>query len=140
MDECGLAARYSRDGFAWPVRVLSEHEASSALLSLAQYEADCGGAPLVGDRRFKLHVLLPWAAELVRHPALVGAVAAVLGTRDLVVWSSDLNVKEPQAPAHFTPHQDSTYMGLEPVAGVVTGKPPHPHQASVPAPPPGRLF
>lgn len=64
---------------------------------------------LQGDQHFKLHVLLPWAAALVRAPALLDAVEAVLGTRDILVWSSDINAKPPNSDCFFAWHQDSTY-------------------------------
>lgn len=38
---------------------------------------------------------------------LVRAVQEVLGTDDVAVWSSDLNVKEPESLSHFTRHQVS---------------------------------
>jgi hypothetical protein len=81
----------------------------------------------------------------VRHPALVEAVQAVLlgdpvrqpsdgectaaggdapgpeqPSAPLLIWSSDLNIKPANSDAHFTFHQDSTYMGLEPAGRIVT--------------------
>ena len=123
--------------------MLSREEAAEALAELEAYEAEYGEqGRLGGDARFKIHLLLPWAARLVRHPALVAAAQEALGTKDILVWSSDVNDKPPHsatyASAHqLSPstglplwntdeemrpqaHQDSTYAGLLPADGALT--------------------
>ena len=114
-----VAAAYARDGFVAPLRILSASEAAEALAALDAHEMACGGA-LHGDARFKLHLLYPWAAKLVRHPRLTKAVAAALGTNDLLVWSSDINAKPAATPTFASAHQDSTYANLEPADGALT--------------------
>eukprot|EP00937_MAST-01D_sp_MAST-1D-sp2_P000980 g980.t1 len=120
--EHGLATNYgtyAEQGFAGALHVLSGTDANEVLLKLDEYEASLGGAgALKGNWRFKIHLLLPWAAELVRHPVLVDAARAVLGTPDVLVWSSDVNSKPAQSAGHFAWHQDHTYAGIEP--GFVT--------------------
>lgn len=108
-----------RNGFAFPVRVLSEADASEALDNLEDYTTSCGGT-LTGDARFKLHLLLPWAWKIVHHPTMVGLAKASLGTDDVWCWSSDINAKEPGTMTHYTWHQDATYAGISPPSAAVT--------------------
>lgn len=128
----GLSAEqvlaYESRGFLCPIQLLGPSEVAECVEGLARYEAALGGA-VTGAWRFKAHLLLPWMAELVRHPRLVGAVKAALRSEDILCWSTDLFVKEPQAsstqtggaaqpevaPSGFTGwHQDSTYVAFDP--------------------------
>lgn len=109
-----LGLRIACDGFAAPLPVLSSEEAARALSDLERYEAMQPEGRLTGDSRFKLHLLLPWAARLVRHPALLEAARAALGTADVLAWSCDVNDKAPGAGTFASPHQDSTYARLTP--------------------------
>jgi ectoine hydroxylase-related dioxygenase (phytanoyl-CoA dioxygenase family) len=72
-----------------------------------------GGHP-VGDERFKPHLFLPSINDVARNEVIVSTVQAVLGTENVLLWSSDFNVKEPKSGGYFSIHQDSTYTGLEP--------------------------
>ncbi|KAJ8603857.1 hypothetical protein CTAYLR_000315 [Chrysophaeum taylorii] len=113
-----LAARLAADGFAGPERVLGRGEAVELLRILDEF-----GAPaeaLRGNDRFKLHLLIPELADLVRRETLTTAARQILGTDDVLVWSTDLVCKAPGTPGHFTPHQDSAYAGLEPALACVT--------------------
>ncbi|MSO80387.1 MAG: hypothetical protein EXQ97_01825 [Alphaproteobacteria bacterium] len=77
------AERYRRDGFLFPVRVLTRAEAEGYKVKLEAYERSAGG-PISGNRRHKVHLLFTWAAELVRNSAILDAVESVLGP-DLMV-------------------------------------------------------
>lgn len=103
-------ARYRRDGFHFPVRVLSAQEARSYRDRLEAAERASGG-PLAGDRRHKVHLLYTWANELARHPAILDAVEDVIGP-DILCWSTTFFTKEAQSPAFVSWHQDATYWGL----------------------------
>ena len=111
------AERYRRDGFLYPVRVMTRAEAEGYKAKLEAYERAAGG-PISGNRRHKVHLLFTWAAELVRNPAILDAVESVLGP-DLMVWGTDFFIKEPRDPGFVSWHQDSTYWGLDP-ADIVT--------------------
>eukprot|EP00854_Cymbomonas_tetramitiformis_P001678 gene1678-2330_t len=76
-----LATKFREQGFLSPVRVLSP-----------------------GNKRFKLHLLTRWAAQLVRHPRILEVVQAILGP-DILVWSSDVNIKGPSSDSFFSWHQ-----------------------------------
>jgi len=103
-------AQYERDGYYFPVRVLSPEEAGRCRDRLEQVERDLGG-PLRGVYRIKPHLLFTWLAELVRHPALLDAVEDVLGP-DILCWNTSFFTKEARSPGFVSWHQDATYWGL----------------------------
>ena len=103
-------AQYRRDGFHFPVRVLSAQEARSYRDRLEAAERAAGG-PLAGDRRHKVHLLYTWANELARHPTILDAVEDVIGP-DILCWSTTFFTKEAQSSAFVSWHQDATYWGL----------------------------
>src|SRR6185295_16538325 len=102
--------QYERDGYYFPVRVLSDDEARQQRERLERVERDLGG-PLRGIYRIKPHLLLTWLADLVRHPVLLDAVEDVLGP-DLLCWNSSFFTKEARSPGFVSWHQDATYWGL----------------------------
>jgi len=102
--------QYRRDGFYFPIRVMSAPEALAARRLLEAVEAEHGGR-LGGELRHKPHLLFTWLADLVRHPAILDPVEAVLGP-NLLAWSSSFFIKEARDPAYVSWHQDATYWGL----------------------------
>lgn len=101
---------FSERGYHFPKRILSSHEAFDYRTKLEAFERSQGG-PLSGAMRNKSHLLFTWIDELVRHPAILDAVEAILGA-NLLVWSSSFFSKEANDPAYVSWHQDSTYWGL----------------------------
>ena len=102
--------RYQRDGFYFPVPVLTPGEAAALRRRLEAVEAEHGGR-LTGEIRHKPHLLFTWLADLVRHPAILDAVEDVLGP-NLLVWSTSFFIKEASDPGFVSWHQDATYWGL----------------------------
>ncbi|HKY96020.1 MAG TPA: phytanoyl-CoA dioxygenase family protein, partial [Kiloniellales bacterium] len=105
-------ASYRRDGFYFPVPVLSESEALGYRRRLEAAEAANGG-PLKGNQRHKVHILHRWAYELVTHPRILDAVEDILGP-NLICWTTNFFIKEAHDPAFVSFHQDATYWGLDP--------------------------
>lgn len=101
-----------RDGFYFPVPVLSTEEAAHYRRCLEAHEARTG-APLQGNWRHKTHLLFTWADELVHHPKILDAVESVLGP-DILCWTTNFFIKEAYNPGFVSWHQDSTYWGLDP--------------------------
>ena len=101
---------YQRDGFHFPVPVLTPAEALGLRRRLEAVEAEHGGR-LAGEIRHKPHLLFTWLADLVRHPAILDAVEDVLGP-NLLAWSTSFFIKEARDPAYVSWHQDATYWGL----------------------------
>ncbi len=103
-------AAYEREGYLAPVPVMSEAEARSLRGTLEAIESRMGG-PLRGDLRHKAHLLFPFLAELIRHPAILDAVEDLLGP-DILCWNTNFFIKEAETPSFVSWHQDSTYWGL----------------------------
>jgi non-haem Fe2+, alpha-ketoglutarate-dependent halogenase len=103
-------AGYHRDGFSFPIPVLTSAEALALRRRVEAVEAAHGGR-LAGELRQKPHLLLTWLADLVRHPRILDAVEDVLGP-NLLVWSTSFFTKEARDPAFVSWHQDATYWGL----------------------------
>lgn len=59
------------------------------------------------------HLFQRLAYEIAAHPAVVGAVASVLGP-DVMLWSSQWFPKAPRSADFVSWHQDATYWGLTP--------------------------
>ena len=83
-------ARFRRDGFYFPIRVLSPEEAAGYRARLEAVERAHGG-PLGGELRHKSHLLFTWLNDLIRHPRIVDAVEDILGP-NLLCWSSSLSL------------------------------------------------
>ena len=103
--------RFHAEGFLAPIRVMSEEEALEYRRRLERFEAGTGG-PLGGDLRHKSHLLFTWLADLVRHRRILDAVEDLYGP-DLLCWTSNFFIKEPESPSFVSWHQDSTYWGLD---------------------------
>jgi hypothetical protein len=102
--------QYRRDGYHFPVRVMSSAGAARGRARLESVERDLGG-PLRGIYRLKPHLLLTWLSDLVRHPAILDAVEDVVGP-DILCWNSSFFTKEATSPGYVSWHQDATYWGL----------------------------
>lgn len=103
-------AAYRRDGFYFPVPVLSPDEVKRFRRSLETHEAKTG-EPLQGNFRHKAHLLFTWVDELVHHPKIVDAAEDILGP-NLLCWTTNFFIKEPQSAGFVSWHQDAFYWGL----------------------------
>jgi len=73
-----------------------------------------------GNKIFRVHLLAPWAANLVKHPKLLSVVSSLLDSKNLLIWSSDLAVKSPGGSECYGWHQDEAYADLGPHNKLVT--------------------
>jgi non-haem Fe2+, alpha-ketoglutarate-dependent halogenase len=101
---------YRRDGYHFPVPVLTATEVAHYRGCLEEHEAKTG-APLQGNRRHKAHLLFTWVDELVHHPKIVDAAEDVLGP-NLLCWTTNFFIKEANSPGFVSWHQDAFYWGL----------------------------
>ncbi len=104
-------ARYRQDGFLSPVTVLSPAEAAACRAELEALEGRHGRL----NYKLKPHLFCRLAARLVRHPAILDALEALVGP-DLLLFDSAFIIKEPGDGKRVSWHQDLTYWGLEPAA------------------------
>ena len=106
-------SNYARDGFVFPIDVVSTQDARTILNDLETAEAELADEPeKLALLRSYPDRLLPSFDRLIRHPKLIAAVSQVLGP-DLMVWSAGLFIKEANSPKIVTWHQDLTYWGLD---------------------------
>lgn len=103
-------AQYHRDGFFFPIRILSEADAAACEQRLRALEAREGGT-ISRRTNMKPHLLVPWLEELVRHPKVLDAVEDVIGP-NILAWGSGFFTKGAHDPSFVSWHQDSTYWGL----------------------------
>lgn len=101
---------YKRDGYIFPIDVLSPAEVAGYRQKLEAHEANAGG-PIKGNLRQKPHLLFTWLNQLIRHPKILDAVQDIHGP-DLLCWGTSFFIKEPGNPGYVSWHQDSTYWGL----------------------------
>jgi ectoine hydroxylase-related dioxygenase (phytanoyl-CoA dioxygenase family) len=104
--------QFRRDGYYFPVPVLSRAEAEHFRRCLEQHEARTG-KPLQGNWRHKAHLLFTWADQLVHHPKILDAIGDLIGP-DFLCWNTNFFIKEASNPGFVSWHQDSTYWGLDP--------------------------
>ena len=112
-------AAYGRDGFVTPLRAADAAQAARwrADLERSVRGFDAAFPAQEGRRqassRVKPYLLFRWAAEMVRHPAILDAVEDLVGP-DILVFHTTLWWK-PAGTENYVPwHQDGTYFGLAP--------------------------
>ncbi|MCB1747330.1 MAG: phytanoyl-CoA dioxygenase family protein [Gammaproteobacteria bacterium] len=110
LDSAGLE-QYRAAGYYHPLDILSAAEAAACRDKLEAIER-AQGHPITGPQRSKSHLLYPWVDELVRHPAILDAVEAIIGP-DILCWNSVWWIKEPMSDAYVAWHQDERYVGLD---------------------------
>ncbi|MCO6418946.1 phytanoyl-CoA dioxygenase family protein [Siccirubricoccus sp. KC 17139] len=110
---------YRRDGYVTPFRAVSAAEAERWRQEMARTTTafDLAYPKPPGQRqsssRVKPYLLFRWAAEMVRHPAVLDAVEDVIGP-DILVYHTTLWWKEAGTDGFVPWHQDGTYFGLAP--------------------------
>lgn len=106
-----IAERFNRDGFHFPLHVLSEGEALGCRAELERLEARIVIEELGHKNQINHgHVVFRFASDLIRHPRILDAVESILGP-DILCWSSTFFTKEPRSPSYVSWHQDLRYWG-----------------------------
>lgn len=95
---------YADRGFAFPIDAIPERDAIELYTRHQSAIVDAMETPA----RVNPHLLFPWVDSLVRAPPLLDAVAAALGTDDLLLWESAWFYKDGGSDAFVSYHQDST--------------------------------
>ncbi len=108
-----IANRYDRDGFVYPIRVMSTDAAAAHRTEMEAAET-IAADHAQGHRYFREYsnLALDFVDTLTRDPAVTDPVAAILG-EDLLVLTCGFFTKEPNSPAYVSWHQDLHYWGLE---------------------------
>lgn len=103
--------RYHEQGYLFPIKVLEEDDAIECHGALEAFEGRRGEV-LAGKYRHKVHLLFPWAAQLIRHAKILDMVEDLIGP-DILVWSSQIVLKEPDDGRFVSWHQDKAHWGLD---------------------------
>ena len=103
---------YKKNGFFFPLRVMSKKKAKYYREKLEEYEKNLG-QPISGNERHKAHLLFTWIDALVRNPLILDAVEDIIGP-NILCWSSNFFIKEANDKTFVSWHQDFTYWGLHP--------------------------
>ena len=103
--------QYHREGFFFPVPVLSEEEVTDLRGRLEAVEARQGGA-LQQPQRNKAHLLFKWLDDLMRDPRVVDPIEDLIGP-DILCWNTLFWIKEPGSRSFVSWHQDIHYWGLD---------------------------
>ena len=109
-----IGNNFNSYGFVGPIDFISNEEASYALEEVQHY------LKAENSSRFKLHLVLPTINKIAHHPILIGTVQQALQSENLLLWSSDVNIKDASSPHYFCPHQDNAYAGLSPTSKCLT--------------------
>ncbi len=116
-------AQYWEDGYLFPMRVISPIQAKLWRTELEAIEAkwlDSGlPLPLNTYKRVNAQCVLPLACDIGLEPAILDVVEGVLGP-DIMLYSTELFIKEPHTTHVVTMHQDLTYWGMGEIDGLVT--------------------
>ena len=97
---------FQRDGFLFPVDVLTPGEVALYHDHCARLDAHTPAAPL--SWRTHLHLHFRWAYELAIHPAVLDAAQELLG-RDIIILSTIMFAKSPGSE-FVSWHQDGRYL------------------------------
>lgn len=92
-------------GVAFPIPALEPAELEAVRVEYGRIVHANGGVLKHFDRA---HYYFGWAYDLVTHPRVVDAVAALLGD-DVVVWGSLILTKPPLDDSFIAWHQDGAY-------------------------------
>ena len=102
--------QFDRDGYCFPVTILSEDEAKAKRSLLERFETD-EGKPIGGGQRSKSHLLFKWVDDLMRHATILDAIEDLIGP-DILCWNTLFWVKEAKSESFVSWHQDLRYWGL----------------------------
>ena len=117
------SAAYWRDGYLYPINVLSPAEAANLRAELETLETRWQTAdlplPLNTYKRVNAQCVMTLAARLALDPRVLDPVESLLGP-NLMIWSAEFFIKEPQTHHMVGMHQDLTYWGMGETSDQVT--------------------
>ncbi len=109
----GLKATYEAKGYDFPLSVMTVAEAQEVRAAYEVLEARAAEEPAVASAiKTYVQMVLPFIDRVMRLPAILDPVEVLLGP-DLLVYSAEFFIKEPQTEAYVSWHQDLHYWGLD---------------------------
>ncbi|MEM7597919.1 MAG: phytanoyl-CoA dioxygenase family protein [Pseudomonadota bacterium] len=115
--------RYREDGYLRPIAVIPAEEAATLRAELEEMEDTWLTAdlphPLNTYKRVNSHCVIPMAHRIAADPRVLDVVEGILGP-DILIWSVEFFIKEPQTKSIVSMHQDLTYWGFGAVDQLLT--------------------
>ena len=106
---------YHKDGYLFPLEVLSNDEVNDVRAEFAQAHDQAAQQGLADDLpgllRTNAQLVLPFVHRIARRPQIIDRVTSLLGP-DLLLWSAEFFIKGAQTDKIVSWHQDLTYWGL----------------------------
>ncbi len=102
--------RYTRDGFLFPIEVLTPEEVAFFRAAVEDLEQRVEGrhkGPLISE----CHMNFRWAYDMVTHPAILDAVEDIIGP-NILVHSASIFSKAAHDASFVSWHQDGHYWHL----------------------------
>ena len=103
---------FNENGYLSPVKIMTAEKANIYRSKLEIYEKNKGHT-INGIDRHKSHLLFHWVYEIVKNKSILDCIEDLLG-KNILCWSSNFFIKEPNDKTYVSWHQDSEYWGLEP--------------------------
>lgn len=113
LDLASMKRQYDRDGYVFPLRVMSADTAAGYRSQLEHVEHEIRNDK-EKRRALRRHssLVLPFVDQIARLPAVLDPVEAILGP-DILMLDSPFFIKEARTPHFVTWHQDLHYWGLD---------------------------
>ena len=115
--------RYWQNGFLCPIPAISTQQCEDWRAELEAIESDWldNGLPRALNvyKRVNAHLVMPLAYEIAAHSAILDVVEGILGP-DVLLYSTEVLIKEPHTKHVVTMHQDLAYWGLGEIDGILT--------------------
>ena len=102
--------QFHKDGYVFPLDVLSAGEVANIRGQVEAEEAKHGGKLLPGQRS-KGHLLFKWLDNLIRDPRVLDPVEQLIGP-NILCWNTLFWIKEADHKSFVGWHQDTRYWGL----------------------------
>ena len=116
-------ARYREDGYLRPILVIPAKEATQLRAELEDIEDMWLAAdlphPLNTYKRVNSHCVIPMAHRVAADSRVLDVIEGILGP-DILIWSVEFFIKEPQTKSIVSMHQDLTYWGFGAVDQLLT--------------------
>ena len=104
--------QYRRDGYLFPLRIMSAEQAADYRRRIEALER-AGGGKFTGIHRTKFYLRYRWAWELATNPVMLDAAEDLLGP-DILLYHNTTWLKHEADEGYVTWHQDNIYIGVEP--------------------------
>lgn len=104
-------SEYRRDGFLFPVPVVSRHEAATCRAALENAERSTSDAEACGLLHGYSNLVLPEVVALAEDARIVEPVSQIIGP-DVMLWGAGFFIKDANTSSFVSWHQDLNYWGL----------------------------